>query len=805
MYDFRQAARTLFKTPGFALTVIIVLALGIGANTAIFSILNSILLHPAGISDPGRIAVLRVKYDKLNLKSIGTSAPDFADMRDSRQLFSAAAAMSGGDFNYTGSDLPVRLQGAQVTWQFFDVFGVKPRTGRMFRSDEDAPGMNRVVVLSDAVWKRVFGADAGIVGRKIQLNQEPYQVVGIMGSDFRFPALADLWTPLAIDPKRFTPDNRGNQWLFTAGRLRPGVSLRQAASAIKVLEQQIIQREDKDGDAKNSGWGIFLVPFLQFAAGDSRTPLLILMGAVGLVLLIACSNIAGLMLARASYRAREYSVRVALGAGTWRIVRQTLAESLTLSAAGAFLGMLAGIAGSQFLVALAPSRFAEGVIIRTDYRVLLFTMAAAALAAVLFGIAPALQLARTDHQLALREGGRGGTASKARQRVRSALVVAEVALALVLMVGAGLLVRSLVRMHDVSTGFDPSGVMTAQLSLPRAAYKEPEKQISFYRAAIDRLHMMPGVQRAAAVIPLPFSGDNSSASFNIARHPAGPGQPEPHGDVRLVTPEYFEMMRMPLIRGRYFNETDRAGSERGAIIDEMLAKQYWPNEDPVGQQIYRNPKEPATIVGIVGHVRHSDLTGEDKKGAYYYPMLQVPEPMAAIVVRSAGGDPAGLAGPIREAIRAVDPAQPVHSLKTMEDLVEGSLAGKRLAVILLGVFAGFALVLSAVGIYGVISYSVTQRTAEIGIRMALGANRGNVLGLVVGQGAVLAGLGVALGVPASLALVRVIQSELFNTSAFDPATLVATAAVLLAVALLAAYLPAHRAMRIDPADALRYE
>jgi predicted permease len=802
--DLRFACRTLAKTPGFALTSIAALALGIGANSAIFSLVNQLLLNPPGFSNPQRIVAVRAKYDKLSLKSIPLSVPDFADIRNSAQIFGHAALMGEGDFNYTGGDVPERLQGANVSVQWFDVFGAKPYLGRTFQPEEDAPNAQPVVVLAHGAWKRLFGGNPSVLGKTIELNQKPYEIVGVMGPEFRWPRQVDVWTPLGLAPDAYSEQNRFNENYFSVARMNPGVSLPQANAYIQVLVDRVREGNGRiSGYARSSAWGMFAVPMTDFVAGDSRKPMLVLLGAVGFVLLIACSNIAGLMVARTAGRAKEIAVRAALGAGRWQLIRQVMTESLLLALGGTILGLGIANAGARLLLLIAPENSSLGLDARLDARVLLFTAAVAIVSGVLFGLAPAWQIARFSPYEILKASGQALTASHGRQTLRAALVVGEAALAVVLLAGAGLFLRSLERLQDVKPGFQPQGLMTATLSLPRAQYKEPEKQIVFYRAILERLASVQGVKSAALAMPLPFSGDGGSASFGIEGRVAPPGDPGPHGDVRYVSPAYFEAMQIPLKSGRYFSAQDRQGTEPVIVIDENLARQYWPSEDPLGKHMRRSSRTPwNTIVGVVGHVNHSDLAGDTGKGVYYYCLFQQPVPMTSIVLKTQG-DPASLASAIRQGVREVAPNQPVYRLKTMRDMVQTSLAPRRFAVRLLGFFALVALFMAALGLYGVVSYSVAQRTQEIGVRMALGAQSRSLIALVVGQGLKLAAVGVVIGLVLAMVVSRMLQSQFFGVSAFDPVTFASIAAVLLGAASLASYLPARRAAKVDPLRALR--
>ncbi len=804
--DYRYAVRALWKTPGYTAVAVATLALGIGANTAIFSVVNQILLNPSGISDPGRVTALRVNYNKLSLRNIGVSATDFADVLKSTQLFESAALFNPGDYNYTGAAIPERLRGANVSWRWFEVFGARALMGRVFEAEEDKPNANRVIVLSYAAWNHLFGQDQTAVGRTLELNQVPYRIVGVMGPEFRWPADIDLWIPLGLADDQFTENNRFNESYNAFARLRPGVPFSSANAYVQVLSDRLRASGTQGGNyAKDSDWGMFLMPFTDFIAGDTRRPMLVLLGAVGFVLLIACSNIAGLTLARASGRGREIAVRAALGASRWDLIRQTLAESLVLAGAGAITGLALAFAGVRGLLALAPKGLPVMVSVRMDSTVLLFTLLASVAAALLFGIVPAWHISRLDRYEMLKEGARSNTAGLGRLHLRSGLVVGEVALALVLLVGTGLFLRSLAALENVNPGFQPQGVITGALALPPARYGDAATRTAFFRAVVENLGRLPGVTEAAAGVPMLFSGGGGSASFQIEGRPSPAGDPGPHGDIAFVSPSFFAALRIPIREGRVFTEQDRADTQAVALVDETLAKQYWPGESAVGKHIRRGSRAPwATIVGTVAHVKKGDLSGDEIKGKYYFPLYQVPPPMVTFAVRTPA-DPSRLAAGIRESVRAADPTQPVSQIRLLAEMVDSSLAPRRFVVTVMAVFSGMALLMAVIGLYGVISYTVSQRTRELGVRMALGAQQAEILKLVLWQGLRLAAGGAVIGLAASMAFSRMLREQLFEVSAFDPLTFTLMAGVLVTAALVASYLPALRATGVDPTVALRDE
>ena len=814
LQDFRYALRMLVKAPGFTVVAVLTLALGIGANTAIFSVVNGLLLHPHGIAHPERLVAIRARYEKLNLKNIVISAPDYTFVRDNTKTFAAAAIENQSDFNYATGSWPLRLRGARVSWQWFDVFEARPLLGRVFTPEEDQPNANREVVLAFNTWRSIFGGDEGIIGRTVDLNQQPYRIIGVMGPEFEWPSQTDLWAPLGLAPNDLAIANIFNESYLGVARLQPDAKFSNASAFLALTSQRVGDDPRTKGYPKASGWGLFAVPFTEFIYGDVRTPLLILLGAVSLVLLIACSNVAGLLLARASGRAKEFAVRTALGGSPWRLARQMLTESLALAFVGMALGLVLASQGVRALLWLAPETLSTGLDIHLDLYVLLFTALIAGASAIIFGAAPALQIAFIDPHQNLKQGRGTGDGSSGRHRFRSALVVAELSLALVLLAGAGVFLKSLAKLKEVDVGFRPQGLMSAALALPERQYNTPEKQIAFLNSTLERLSNSTGVVSAAAGVPLPFSGFGGSASFDIEGRVAPPGDPGPHGDIRGVSPKYFETMGIRLIRGRFFTDQDRLGGQPVAIIDENLAQEYWPNQEALGQRIRNGNKQPwKTIVGTVAHVRHYQVVGDETssvgtegsaKGVYYFPLYQENSSNFFLIARS-NSDPTALAGAIRSAVHDVDTSQPVSDLRTMDQRITLSMGPRRSAVSLLTVFAAMALLLAAVGLFGLIRFNVTQRTQEIGVRMAIGASRKDILRMVLGESLRLALLGVAGGLIAAFALTRVLSSLLYGVSATDPLTFAGTSLALTFVALLASWVPAWRATRVDPLVALRYE
>jgi predicted permease len=806
LQDLRYTTRQLLKSPGFTATAMLTLALGIGANVAVFCVINATLLNPSGVPHPEQIVALRAKYDVGDLKNISISPPDFADALSGKDMFTSAAVMRRANFNYsTGGTTPERLTGAAVSWQWFDVFWARPFLGRVFRPEEDQPGANHEAVLSYLTWKQRFGGDPGIVGRTLLLNQESYQVIGVTAPDFNWPNQAELWVPLALPTNTyFDNHNRYNEFLFSVARLRPGVASEQANSFLGLKSSQLVDAEGQNGFGKAAGWGMFCLPLVDFVAGDLRKPLFLLLAAVISVLLIACANIAGLQLARASGKQREVSIQIALGVTRSRLIRSAFLESLVLAIAGVALGLLIAWTSIPLLLILAPTTLAQNITIHMGWPILLFVAAVGVACVLLCGVAPAWQMTHSRWFQALQESGRSETSSRGRQRLRSALVITEIAVAMLLLVGAGLLVRSLFQVQQLDAGFNAHGLMSAAFSLPPTVYKSDEQQAAFFEGVEDQLRSATGVVSVAFTDALPFSNAGGSSSFSIKGRSQPPNDPGPHGNIHEISPDYFTTLGIPLLRGRLFSAQDRLKTQPVAIVDETLARTYWPNEDPVGQQINFGGTSPwMTIVGLVKHAKTSSLEADNKEGFYYLPIAQSPQTMAALVVRTNSSRPESMIATMQAAVHAIDPNEPLYDLKTMDQRIDASLTGRRFLVVLLSVFAGLALLLAAVGLYGVISYSVRMRTRELGIRMALGAQRADILRMILGTGMQLATIGLVLGLAATLLVGRVLSSLLYRVSLLNPLTLFVTAFLLASTVLFACYVPARRAAQSEPMHTLR--
>jgi putative ABC transport system permease protein len=796
LQDLRYGVRMLLKNPGFALVAVIALALGIGANAAIFSVVNAVLLRSLPFDDPDRLIVLR-ENKPPQFPEFSVAPGNFLDWQKQNTVFEKLAAIRGFSYNLVDTGEPERLRGARVSAGLFEMLGVKPSQGRTFAAEEDQSGHDAVVILSHSLWQRRFGADPNILGRTLTLNASTYTVVGVMPPDFQFPDReTELFTPVAFDAKQ--ADQHGSHYISAIGRLKPGVSIEQARTEMSAIAARLAQQYPDS----NTGWGVSLFKMQEYESRDIKPALLILLGAVALVLLIACANVANLLLARATARQREIAIRTALGASRWRVIRQLLTESILLALVGGGIGLLLAVWGVDLLLALAPENLPHVKGGTLDGRVLGFTLLITLLTGIVFGLVPALQSSRPNLNETLKEGGRGATTG--HNRVRSSLVITEVAVALVLLIGAGLLIRSFYRLQQVNPGFNPRNALAVALSLPGKKYPEPEQNAQFYTQLIEKVSTLPGVVAVGATQSLPIH-DDYVLGFNIqGRAPDAPGE-EPSTNYYAVSPGYFKAMGIPLLRGRLFTEQDTKDTPRVAVINETMAKKFFPNEDPIGKgiNVTNGPERFREIVGIVGDVKQYGLD-QPTTAQTYEPYLQTPFQGMTLVVRTEG-NPAALTAGVRSQVLSIDKDQPVSRVRTLEQVIAESVAKQRFAMLLLGIFAMVALVLAGVGLYGVMSYAVTQRTHEIGIRMALGAQQRDVLKLVVGQGMILALVGVLIGLLASLALTRVMTTLLFGVSATDPLTFLAIPALLAAVALLASFMPARRAMKVDPMVALRYE
>ena len=825
--DMRLAARMMLRSPGFAAVAVLTLALGIGANTALFSVVDALLLRPLPFPEPDRLVMVWPGRPADGWEHQPASFPNFTDWRARSTSFAHLAAYyayASSTFNVTAGGEPERVQGAYVSSDFFPALGVEPLAGRWFLSQEEKPGgSERVAVIAHALWASRFGADPGAVGKAVHLDGVAHTIVGVMPAGFAFPRHPrdpQVWLPLGHDPRQGRTFSRGTNYLSMIGRLAPGVTLDQAGSEMAALTGQLAQEHPR----ANSGMTMKVAPMSEHAAGDLRGALLTLLGTVGLVLLIACANVAHLTLARAAGRRRELAVRSALGATHGRIVRQLLAESLLLAAAGGAAGLLLGAWGIELIARLpfndpgytAPFRVAPSEIGMSG-TVLAFTMVLSLATAVLFGLIPSLQTARADAAEALKEGSGRATDSARRRRLRDLLVVAEVSLSLLLLVGAGLMVRSYLRLTAVDPGFRPAGVLTAALTLPAARYPDDASLVAFQNALVERLRALPGVRAAGTVRDLPMSGSDEETGIHV-EGVAPPQDGPPHrARPRPVGDGYFQAIGIPLRAGRGFTASDTVSSPRVAVVNETLARRLWPGGDPIGRRVALNyetlryfpdrPPEPdlasawREVVGVVGDVRHAGLLGE------IHPELYVPIPQSAfrnfsVVVRADTGVPLP-AAELRAAVRSLDPEQAVADVRGMEALVGSTVARPRFHFLLLALFAVLALALCAIGIYGVMACVVSQRLREIGIRIALGADRRSVMALVVGQGMRLTLAGLALGAAAALGLTRLLAGLLFGVSATDPSTFAGMAFLMAAVSLLACALPAWRACRIDPAAVLR--
>ncbi|HZS47629.1 MAG TPA: ABC transporter permease [Blastocatellia bacterium] len=802
--DISFSFRTMAKKPGFAVIAIIVLALGIGGNTAIFTIVNAVLLQPPPYKNPDRIVMVFETEPELPKAPI--TGPNYLDWKDSNNVFEATGVGTAGNANLTGAGEPARLEDEAVSAGFLEVLGVAPQLGRVFTAEEDSPGKSDVALLSNKLWREKFGSDPNIIGKQIILDGQSTVVVGVMPASFVFPPIwglnPDIIQPLALVRNDAT---RGTHWLFSVARLKPGVSLQQAQTEMS----GIAARLQKEFPVSNAEIGSKVISIQEQATGVARPSILILFFAVGFVLLIACANVANLLLTRTVSRQKEIAIRVSLGASRFRIVRQLLTESLILSLIGGSAGILLAFWAKKWLFVLSPPSYLPRTTeINLDGRVLGFTILVSIITGMLFGLVPAIQAARTDLNGTLKEGS-GSIGGNAKTKfLRNSLVVVEVALSLVLLIGSGLMIRSLRRLLDVSPGFNPTNVLTARIDLPSPKYQKPEDREAFFKGAVEKIRSLPAVENAAFVSQLPLNG-GSNGPIQVEGHPQAPGFGGPLVQTTGITPDYFRLMDVPLLKGRIFDGTEMSNTTNLAVVNQTLVHQFFANEDPIGKRIsigQANPNSPPVwreIIGVVGDV-HQWALNQPPIPEIYMPYPQWSRSSMQLVVKGSI-DPASLTKSVAAKIHELDKNLPLYRPTRMETVVSRSTSAQRFDAMLMGIFGGLALVLAAVGIYGVMSYTVAQQVREIGIRMALGAQRSQILKLVVGHGMLLTIIGVLIGLVGAYSLTNLMASLLFSVKATDVATFTAVPIILSVVALVACYLPARKAMRVDPMQALRSE
>ncbi len=794
--DVRYGLRSLAKKPAFTAVAVLALCLGIGANTAIFSVINGVLLRPLPFEQPDNIVMVWEKRVALGRERNPVSAPDFHDWRAQNTVFEEMAAYQPTDITLAGASEPEKIPAAAVHPGFFSVLRAKPGLGRTFLSDEDRADKNSVVVISHGLWQSRFGGDPNIINRTVTINDKSYTVVGVMPARFSYPeAEVAAWIPLTLSERELS--NRGSHSLLVIARLKPDVPIDQARAEMQTIASNLEQQHQV-----NTGHSVNVFGLYEEVVGSSRSALWIIFGAVAFVLLIACANVANLQLARSTSRQKEIAIRSALGASRFRIVRQLLTESLLLSLAGAVLGLLLALWWVDILLAISPGAVPRTAEISLDGRVLAFTLAVAFITGLVMGIVPALHASRPHLNEALKEGGRSSSAGGGN-RVRSALVIAEVAICLILLIAAGLMMKSFVKLLDVNPGFNPENAVAVNVTLSRSKYEKGQQIAAFFQQSLERVSALPGVKSAGVASNLPLGQGFGSRYFSIeGRPPLPPGQGY-NANTCLVTPGYFNAMSIPLIRGRDFANGDTYGTPDVVVINEEMARQFWPDEDALGQRVRVGEGPWRTIIGIVGSVKNRGLDAEPRQ-EMYWPYYQGAIPGGTFVVRTES-NPEAMTAAIRSAIGEVDKDQPLSDMRTLEQVMSESVAPRRFNMLLLAVFAGVALLLAAVGLYGVISYSVTQRTHEIGIRMALGARPADVMKLVVGQGLVLTAIGIGMGLVGAYFLTQFMATLLFGVNATDLSVFIAIPSLLASVALIASVVPARRAIRVDPMVALRSE
>ena len=808
--DLRYGSRVLIAKPIFTLIAIFTLALGIGANTAIFSVVYAVLLRPLPYTNPGQLTLLWTRLEKIGLEQNWISEPEVLDFREQSQLFESFGVLSGTSFNLTGTGEPEQLAGAQVSSNFFSVLGAKIVAGRDFEPEDEKPGATQVAIISDRLWQQNFGGEQSVIGSTINLSGKPTPVVGVLPPNFALmvppEALTsqnvDVWIPYAED---YAKQDRQSHGLTVIGRMKPGITVAQAQNEMNSIAARLLPIY-----YTLTGFEVKVVSLHGDLVKKMRPALLVLLGAVGCVLLIACANVANLLLGRAASRDRELAVRAALGASRIRLLRQLLTESLLLSLLGGAAGLGLAVWGVDALLALTPADLPRIDEVRIDWRMLVFTFSVATMTGIVFGLVPSLKASRVNLTQSLKEGSRSVVGS-ASQRLRSLIVAAEIALSLVLLIGAGLLMRSFFSLTRVDPGFDSRNVLTLKMTVPRSKYKSGAAMATFYQQLLEKIKALPGVESAAGISQLPLSEDYWGGTLTFEGVTANAERANLASfevDQRVITPDYFTTMKTPLLEGRFFTPQDTRGKQNVAIIDETLARRLWPDASPIGRRFTfgRFPEKPedwVEIVGVVRHIRHHKLDANVREEVYY-PHAIVPFSQMSLAIRTAT-DPLSMVGAVRDTVKSLDPDQPIYRIRTMDELVSRALAPARFTLLLLMVFAGVAGALAVVGIYGVMSNAVTQRTHEIGVRMALGAQVSDVLTLVVGDGVKLVSAGVAGGLVAAVLITRLLGTLLYNVSATDSTTFVVVSVVLAGVALVACFVPARRATKVDPMIALRYE
>lgn len=805
--DLRFALRQMAKKPGFTTVIVLTMALGIGANAAIFSVLDAVLLRPLPYSRPEGLVKLWTRFTGIGLPNDQNwvSAPEYWDFQQLNHSFSDLAAIASGSVNLGVKGSPERVVGASVSTGLFPMLGAQPMLGRNFLSEEGQPGRDHEVILSYGLWRRVFGGNRNIVGTTVDIDGVPMSVVGIMPPRFEYPDQVEIWGPLSFSPDDLSENNRGSHGLEVLGRVKPGLSTAQVQSDLDRVAKTMIEQHGSYPYNKFN-FGILMHPLLEETVGDVKPSLLVLMAAVGLVLLIACVNVANLLLSRSTERQPEMETRMALGATGSRLARQLITESVALAFTGGAVGVAITPGILKGLVAIAAKSLPRAVNTSVDLTALMLTTVVSLATGILFGLAPALQAARR-RQFDRLKGGRSTEGNKP-MRLRSALVICETAFSLLLVAGAGLLLRSFSQVLKVDPGFRPEGVLTMRVALPDAIYSKPQQVRGFYANLLDRVQRLPGVVSAGAVSNLPLSGQGNSGTITVDTQSVPLDNTTPEADQRVATPDYFKAMGISLVRGRYFEARDTDGTPAVAIVDESLAQTYWPNQDPIGKRLHvggRGNKNPTwtTVVGEVRHVRNRTLEARSRVEVYW-PENQVPASGMTLTIQ-ASGSPLNLVPTIEREVASIDPDLPTYQVRTMTAVMGDSLERRRLALVLLGVFAGLALLLAAIGIYGVTSYGVAQRQVEIGVRMALGANRGMVLNMLMRNGLTTIFIGLGVGIVLALFLTRLMSGLLFSVKAWDPLALGGAALLLVAAAAIAIFVPARRATKLNPVVALRYE